>query len=68
MVKHTHKVHWQEPANCLNVLDHFGGLALKGLSYFFSESLFSLAEVHRKNGIITSIDFTCQGFWFSLAC
>ena len=32
MVKHTQKIFWQQPTNCLSVFDHFVGLALKGLS------------------------------------
>ena len=32
MDKHTQKIRWQQPRNCLSVFDHFVGLALKGLS------------------------------------
>ena len=32
MVKHTQTIRRQEPTNCLNVFDHFVGLALKGLT------------------------------------
>ena len=32
MVKNTQAIRQQEPTNCLNVLDHFVGLALKGLN------------------------------------
>ena len=28
MVKHTQTIHWQQPTNCLNLFDHFVGLAL----------------------------------------
>ena len=31
MVKHTEIIRGQKPTNCLSVLDHFVGLALKGL-------------------------------------
>ena len=31
MVKHTKIIRGQKPTNCLSVLDHFVGLALKGL-------------------------------------
>ena len=31
MVIHTQTIHRQQPTNCLSVLDHFVGLALKGL-------------------------------------
>ena len=31
MVKHTQAIRWQLPINCLNVFDHFVGLALEGL-------------------------------------
>ena len=30
MVKHTQTIRWLLPMNCLNVFDHFLGLALKG--------------------------------------
>ena len=32
MINHTQTIHWQKPTNCLNVFDHFVGLALKGLN------------------------------------
>ena len=32
MVKHTQTIRRLLPTNCLNVFDHFVGLALKGLS------------------------------------
>ena len=32
MVKHTQKIRWQQPTNCLSVFDHFEGLALKKLN------------------------------------
>ena len=32
MVKHTQAIRRQQPINCLSVLDHFVGLALKGLN------------------------------------
>ena len=31
MVKHTQTIRRQKPTKCLNVFDHFVGLALKGL-------------------------------------
>ena len=31
MIKHTQAIRWKESTNCLSVLDHFVGLALKGL-------------------------------------
>ena len=31
MVKHTQAIRWLLPTKCLSVLDHFVGLALKGL-------------------------------------
>ena len=34
MVKHTQSICWQQPTNCLNVFDHFVGLALKWLIHF----------------------------------
>ena len=34
MVKHTQTIRWQQPTNCLSVLDHFVGLALKELIEF----------------------------------
>ena len=33
MVKHTQTVRRQYWTNCLNVFDHFVGLALKGLTF-----------------------------------
>ena len=35
MVKHTQIIRRQKPTNCFIVLDHFVGLALKGLSFIF---------------------------------
>ena len=32
MVKHTQTNRWLLPTNCVNVFDHFVGLALKGLN------------------------------------
>ena len=32
MVKHIQTIRQQEPTNCLNVFDHFVGLASKGLN------------------------------------
>ena len=32
MVKHTQTVSWQKLTNCLSVIDHFVGFALKGLT------------------------------------
>ena len=32
MVKHTQTIRRQQPTNCLNVFDHFVGLALEGLN------------------------------------
>ena len=32
MVKHAQTILPQKPTNCMSVLDHFMGLALKGLS------------------------------------
>ena len=34
MVKHTQAILRQQPTNCLSVLDHFVGLALKELSLY----------------------------------
>ena len=31
---HTQTIRWQQRTNCLSVLDHFAGLALKRLSEF----------------------------------
>ena len=31
MVKHTQTIPWQQPTNCLSVIDHFVGLVLKEL-------------------------------------
>ena len=31
IAKHTQKIHWLLPTNCLSVLNHFVELALKGL-------------------------------------
>ena len=31
MVKHTQTIRWQQSTNCLNVIDHFVGLTLRGL-------------------------------------
>ena len=50
---------------CLTIL---WGLALKGLSYFFSESFFFSRSAQGKQGIITCTDFISQDFWFSLVC
>ena len=33
MAKHTQTTRRQQPTNCSSVLDHFVGLALKGLSF-----------------------------------
>ena len=33
MVKHTQTIRRQKPTNCLDVFDHFVGLALKGLKF-----------------------------------
>ena len=35
MVKHTHTIRRLLPTICLDVFDHFVGLALKGLTDFF---------------------------------
>ena len=32
MAKHTQRIRWQQPKNCLSVFDHFVNLALKGLT------------------------------------
>ena len=32
---HTQTIRWQLPTNCLNVFDHFAGLALKGLRFHY---------------------------------
>ena len=37
MVKHSQTIPRLLPANCLNVFDHFGGLALKGLIQILSK-------------------------------
>ena len=34
MAKHTQTIRRQKPTNCLNVFDHFVGLALKELELF----------------------------------
>ena len=44
MVKHTQTIRRQEPTNCLSVLDHFAGLALKGLYNHFFQILNPLHE------------------------
>ena len=33
MVKHTQRIRWKKPANCLSVFDHFVGLVVKVLNY-----------------------------------
>ena len=38
MVKHTQTIRQQQPTNCLSVLDHFVGLALKGLNFLIKSS------------------------------
>ena len=37
MVKHTQTIRWQIADDCLNVFDHFVGLAPKGLMIFRGE-------------------------------
>ena len=41
MVKHTQKICWQQPTNCLSVLDHFVKLSLKGLKHCSIIALFN---------------------------
>ena len=36
MFKRTHTIRRQQPTNCLSMLDHFVGLAFKGLIYCLS--------------------------------
>ena len=45
MAKHTHSIGRQKPTNCLNVFDHFVGLAFKGL-WFSNINV----EIQGKNG------------------
>ena len=40
MVKHTQTIRRLEPTNCLSVFDHYDGLTLKGLSFFFTQSFY----------------------------
>ena len=47
--QNTQTVRRQQPTNCLNVFNHFVGLALKGLSSIFGECLFTSAQVHSAN-------------------
>ena len=39
MVKYTQTIRLQQPTNCLNVFDHFVGLALKGFNFNVSDIL-----------------------------
>ena len=56
MVKHTQKIRWQNPTNCLNVFVHFVGLALKGLMLqnFVSE-IFEGKELQKEPLLISRI-------------
>ena len=49
--QNTQTVRRQQPTNCLNVFNHFVGLALKGLSNIFGECLFTSAQVHSEKGL-----------------
>ena len=42
MVKHTQAICRQKPTNCLSVFDHFMGLALKGLKWWFCINCYCL--------------------------
>ena len=53
MVKHTQTIRWQQPKNCLNVFEHFVGLALKGLKEIF------------KDGHLINRNVFLQWQWFS---
>ena len=48
MVKHTQPVPRQQPTNCLNVLDHFVGLALKELKEITSQATLSIDLLHQQ--------------------
>ena len=71
MVKHTQTIRRLLPTNCLSVLDHFVGLALKSLlsnkynntfSASFSDSiLIPLSNLKkRKTDMVTQSVFTCS--------
>ena len=58
MVKHTQTIRRKQPTNCLNVFDHFEGLALRGLSFMivtlfggpiFCCKLLPVLELHSKS-------------------
>ena len=50
MVKHTQRICWKKPANCLSVFDHFVGLAVKVLNYLLMhlDSYSSTVNCQRK--------------------
>ena len=59
MVKNTQTIRWQQPTNCLSVINHFVGFALKGLN--MSENL--LAELAEESGsahILSAFRFVWQ--------
>ena len=48
MVIHTQSIRRQQPTNCLNVLDHFVRLRLKGLKEFKLINFYSLCNHQRE--------------------
>ena len=54
MVKYTQTIHRQHPTNCLSVLDHFVGLALKGLSNLAMVRIFQNKEIWNPSLLLTS--------------
>ena len=54
MVKHTQTIRRLLPTNCLSVFDHFVGLLLKGLMFFF---VFSPEEAGRYLETYKSYEF-----------
>ena len=54
MVKYTQTICRQHPTNCLSVLDHFVGLALKGLSNLAMVRIFQNKEIWNPSLLLTS--------------
>ena len=56
MVIHTRSIRRQQPTNCLNVLDHFVRLRLKGLKEFKLINFYSLCNHQRTYGFLMILE------------
>ena len=45
MVNHTQTIRRQQPTNCLNVLDHFVGLTLRGLTQHLGKQTWQKSNI-----------------------